>query len=139
MDYADLREAIYDQLCLIPALLDTGSPQKGKVFWAWTAPADTPKPYAFISFTGDVPSARTPCGMFVTFDVCVVGEEADILNLDPVADDVLDALHQVDIVTPKGRIIRCEYRRDARVDYWAEDIRANVIRLAFWLPTDFWI
>jgi hypothetical protein len=139
MDRADLREAIYDQICsLVPAIWGTGSPAECNVFWGWTAPGDTEKPFIVLTFTGDIPSINTPCGMFIQFDVDLIGDEGNIMNLDPIADDIVSILHQTDITTPTGRIIRPEYRRDSRNDYWSEDFRANVIHMRFLLPTDFW-
>lgn len=132
MDYADLREAIYDQLVAEVAAVGN------RVFWGWTASAETEKPFLVMLFTGEVPSIATHLGSFMTFDVHVLGEEGNILAIDPVADAVVTALHQVDITTPDGRIIRAEYRRDARNDMWSEEFRANVIQLKFWMPTDFW-
>ena len=132
MEYSDLRLAIYNQLCTtIPAV-------SNRVYWGWVAKADTVKPYLIISFTGELPSLNTPLGSFMQFDVLAVGVQGGILSLDPIADDVVTALHNVDITTPAGRIIRCEYRRDARIDFWSEQLNGNLIRLKFWLPTDFW-
>lgn len=139
MDYTDLRTALYDHICFcVPGIHTTDSPPVCKVFWGWVAPGDTEKPFIVLTFTGDLPSINTPLGMFIQFDVDIFGQEGNILNIDPIADDVVSCLHQTDIVTPDGRIIRPEYRRDARVDYWSEDFRANVIHLRFLLPTDFW-
>jgi hypothetical protein len=132
MDYADLREAIHGHLVTnVPAV-------GGRVWWGWTAPSDAQKPFLLMTFTGELPSVNTPLGLFLQYDVLAVGVEADILSLDPVADAVVTALHEVDIVTGAGRVIRSEYKRDARMDMWSQDLMANIIRLKFWLPTDFW-
>lgn len=131
MDYADLREAIYDALCAeVPAVGD-------RVFWGWTAPADTQKPFLEISFLGELPSDN-PCGTWMQLEVLVIGEESNILALDPIADTVGHALHNMRIPTPDGRAIRPEQTRDARIDGWSESLRANIIRLKFLIPTDVW-
>lgn len=132
MDYADLRVGIRNQL--VTEIAAVG----GRVFWGWTASAETEKPLLTMSFKGEVPSMNTPCGMWMMYDVLVIGEEGNVLAIDPIADAVVDALHKVDVTTPDGRIIRSEYRRDARIDYWIEELRGQAIRLAFWLPTDLW-
>jgi hypothetical protein len=132
MDYADIREGLYEHLCTeIPAVGD-------RVFWGYTAPADTEKPFLVMTFMGELPSLNTPLGTFMQFTVDVFGEEGNIIAIDPIADDVVAAIHQVDITTPDGRIIRGEYRRDARTDFWSETFRASVISNRFLLPTDFW-
>jgi len=132
MDYADLREAVYNHLCTnVPAV-------SNRVFWSYTAPKNTERPYLVMYFTGELPSINTYCGVWMQFDVLCFGEEANILSLDPIADLVVSSLHKTDITTPLGRTIRPEYNRDSRVDYWDEDSRSNVIRLKFWIPTDLW-
>lgn len=132
MDTADLREAVYDHLVAnIPAV-------SGRVFWKFTAPADTEKPFIEMGFLTDVPSINTPLGMFYRLDLIIIGEEGNIIAIDPISDLVVSVLHEQDIVTPDGRVIRCEYRRNSKMDYWYEEFRGNAIRLEFWLPTDFW-
>ena len=132
MDYADIRVGIYNHL--VAEILTVG----GRVFWGWVASAETEKPFLSMEFTGEVPSMNTPVGSFMMYDVLVIGEEGNVLAIDPIADSVVSALHEINVTTPDGRIIRSEYRRDARADYWIEDLRGQAIRLAFWLPTDFW-
>jgi hypothetical protein len=133
MDTADLREGIYD--CLVANVPAVG----GRVYWGYTARADTVKPFLEFSFLSDVPSVRTPLGMFHRIEVIVVGEESNILDLDPIADLVVSVLHDQVILTPDGRYIRLEYRRGSKYDFYYEPLRANAIRIEFWLPTDFWI
>jgi len=129
MDTADLREAIYNQ---ITANVSAG------VYWAWTAPADTAKPYVTIAFQGDIGSARSPYGMFKRVEIMIYGDEGSIMSLDPIADAIVQCLHKRDITTPDGRTIRLEYRRDSYFDFWDEATRSAAIRLSFWLPTDLW-
>ena len=88
MDYADLREAIWQQICTgVPQIWDTSSPPKCKCFWGWTAPADTPKPFIVMNFAGELaPASGNPCGLFMQVDVEVYGEEANIMAIDPIAD-----------------------------------------------------
>lgn len=139
MDTLDLREGLYDHICAnVPAIWTADSPPICKVYWGYTAPGDVKKPFIVLTFTGELPSLNTPVGMFIQFDVDVFGDEGNITNIDPIADDVVRVLHHVNIITPDTRIIRPEYRRDARADYWSEDFRANVIHMRFLIPTDFW-
>lgn len=132
MDYADLRTAIYDHL--VAEIIEVG----GRVFWGWTADADTEKPFLVMMMIGESPSINTPLGLFMTVEILTVGEQGNILAIDPIADHVISALHQVDINTPDGRTIRLEYRRESRIDFWSEELRGNVIDSRFTLPTDFW-
>jgi len=139
LDYADIREAIYDQLCTnVTGIHDSSSPPVCKVFWGWTAPADTEKPFIVLTITGTLPSLNTPLGMFIQIDVDVFGGEGNILDIDPVADEVISALHNQSFTTPTGKVIRPEFRRDTRVDSWSEEFRANVIHMRFMIPTDLW-
>jgi len=110
----------------------------GRVFWQYTAPGDTAKPFLEFGFIGDAPSVNTPVGMFVRFEVFVLGEESNILAMDPIADAVITCLHDTQVTTPLGRTMIPEYRRDGRMDFWVEAERANIIRLQFWIPSDFW-
>lgn len=132
MDYADLRTGIQNHLVTeIPAV--TG------VFWRWTAPADTVKPFILMSFGGELPSANgNTCGVFQQLDVEVYGDETSIHLIDPVADAVFDALHQVPITTPDGRIIYLRYVPGSRFDDGSDKFKASMIRLKFSLPTDIW-
>lgn len=132
MDTADLREGVYDHL--VSTITDVG----GRVFWEYTTPADTEKPLLEMAFVGDLPSINSPLGMFIQLEILVFGEEGDILSLDPIADSVVSNLHNTNVTTPKGRVIRPEYKRDSRFDWWNETLKANIIRLKFWIPTDFW-
>ena len=131
MDYADLREAVFDELVAQVAAV------AGRVFWGHTAPADTLKPFLEIAFLGELPSA-TPLGTMMQVEVLCLGEESNIMGLDPVADAVVTALDGPQITTPDGRTITLEYWNDSRIDGWSEELRANVIRLKFILPTDAW-
>ena len=141
MDYGDLREGIYDAICTgVPQVWDTSSPPKCKVFWGWTAPGDTPKPFITMNFAGELaPANGNKCGLFMQLDIEVYGEESNILAIDPIADLVVSVLHQQPIITPLGRTIYLKYVRDARFDAWSEELRASMIRLKFLLPTDFWV
>lgn len=132
MDNADLRTGIRDEIVAQIAAV------AGRVFWGWTAPAETPKPFVAVMFAGDLPSINTPLGLFTRVDVFVVGDEGDVHNLDPISDGIMSALHKQDITTPAGRTIRPEYRRDSRMDGWSEDFKGNTIRTQYWIPTDFW-
>ena len=69
MDYADIREAIYDHL-----VAQVGA-VSGRVFQGWVASPETEKPYLIFYFTGELPSINTPCGTFMQYEVLVVGEE----------------------------------------------------------------
>ena len=132
MDYADLREGIFNHLC-------SNVPSVGnRVFWGWTAPADTVKPFLEMSFIGELPQVNNPCGLWMQVEVLVVGEESDILSLDPIADLVVTVMHNQQVATPLLRIIKPRYIRDSRIDFWDENLRANIIRLKFLIPTDFW-
>jgi len=131
MDYADLREAIYNELAV--GITDVGN----RVFWSHTAPADTEKPFLEIAFLGELPS-MTPLGTMMQVEVLCLGEESNIMGLDPIADAVVSVLDGPEIVTPDGRVITLEYWNDSRIDGWSEELRANVIRLKFILPTDAW-
>jgi len=131
MDYADLREAVEIYLkAQVPAVAN-------RVFWSHTAPADTPKPFLEMAFLGELPSA-TPLGTMMQVEILCLGAESDILSLDPIADTVISALDGPQITTPDGRTITLEYWNDSRIDGWSEELRANVIRLKFILPTDAW-
>ena len=132
MDSADLREGIWNHLNA--NVLSVA----GRIYWGHTASAEMIKPFLVMMFRGDYPSVATPLGMFKKIEILCVGEEANILALDPVADEVIDAMHNQDITTPDGRVLRCEYRRDSYIDYWNEELRGNVILLSFLMPTDFW-
>ena len=131
MDYADLREAVEIELkAQVPAVAN-------RVFWSHTAPADTVKPFLEIAFLGEL-SGITPKGTMMQVEVLCLGEEANIMGLDPVADTVISALDGPQITTPDGRTITLEYWNDSRIDGWSEELRANIIRLKFILPTDAW-
>ena len=138
IDYADLREGIYDALCTIPAIQDSSSPSNGKVYWEWCAPADTVKPFLEMAFIGELPSPNK-CALHMQLEVLVIGEPSDILSLDPLADLVISTLHHQQIVCPTGRITELCYVRDSRFDLWIEQLSACGIRLKFVIPTDFWI
>jgi len=131
MDYADLRHGVFDELVAQVAAVG------GRVFWQHTAPADTVKPFLEIAFLGELPSL-TPLGTMMQVEVLCLGEEANIMGLDPVADAVITALDGPEITTPDGRTITLEYWNDSRIDGWSEELRANIIRLKFILPTDAW-
>jgi hypothetical protein len=132
MDSADIREGIYDQLVAnVPAV-------GGRVFWEYTAPADTEKPLLVMGFLSDVASVNITQGMFIRVEVLVLGEQGTHMALDPIADLVVSSLHHQDVTTPDGRTIRPEYRRNSKIDFFSEDYRAAAIRLEFWVPTDFW-
>ena len=137
MEYADLREGIYDALCSIPAIQDSSSPPVGKVFWEWTALADTEKPFLEMAFIGELPSSNK-CALHMQLEVLVIGEPSDILSLDPIADDVVSLLHHQPIATPGGRTLELCYVRDSRFDLWIEQLSACGIRLKFLVVTDFW-
>jgi hypothetical protein len=131
MDYADTRAAIFDELCaVIPAV-------SNRVHWAWTAPADEVKPFIEFSFLGEIASPNK-CGLHMQMEILVIGEPSNILDLDPIADLVVTALDHHPITTPDGRIIRCAYMRDSRVDMWYERLNANCIRLKFWIPSHYY-
>lgn len=138
MDYADVREGLYDHLCMyITEVQDSSSPPKCKVFWEWTAPADIQKPYIEIAFMGELAPVNG-CAVWMQLEVLVFGEESNILAIDPIADHVVSSLHNQDVITPDGRTIRPKYVRDSRMDFWVETPRANGIRLKFLIPSDFW-
>ena len=124
MNYADVRVAIFN------ALETLGN----EVYWGWTAPKDAERPYITMSFTGEVPSINIPCGKFAQLEVLVFGEEANILQIDPIADAIIDLLDKQVLDTPSGGNVRPEYRRDSRGDWWDEESRSNVIRISFWIP-----
>ena len=131
MDNADIRKAIWQELTdniTTVTAIKTG----------YTPSAEQTKPYLVIDFTGELPNINSPKGMFITFDVLAIGEAGDMLTIDALADSVVSTLHNTDITTSTGNIIRPEYRRDGRFDYWSEALQASVIRTAFWLPVDFW-
>ena len=131
MDWGDIREGIYDELCaVIPAV-------SSRVFWAWTAPADTVKPFIEMSFIGQIPSPNK-CGLHMQLEILVIGEPSNILSIDPIADLVVSSLHKQLITTPAGRNIECAYMRDSRTDLWHERLNGNCIRLKFWIPSDVW-
>jgi hypothetical protein len=139
MNYGDIREGIYNALCTIPAIQDTGSPPKGKVYWEWTAPADTVKPFLEMAFIGEVPSMNAgKCAHHMQLEVLCFGQPSNILDLDPVADAVVTLLNDKPILTPAGRTIVCNYIRDSRFDAWVEQLSASMIRLKFIIPTDLW-
>lgn len=132
MNYADLREGIYNWLCTkVPAVAS-------RVFWGWTAPSDTTKPYLEMSFVGELPQVNNPCGLFMQLEVLVFGDESDILAIDPIADLVVSSLHRQSVTTPAARVIKPQYVNDSRIDFWDESSRSNVIRTKFIIPTDFW-
>ena len=137
MQYADLREGIYDALCTIPAIQDSSSPPVGKVFWEWTAPADTEKPFLEMAFIGELPSLNK-CAMHMQLEVLVIGDPSNILAIDPIADDVVSLLHHQPITTPAHRTLELCYVRDSRFDLWIEQLSACGIRLKFLVVTDFW-
>jgi len=137
MQYADLREGIYDALCTIPAIQDSSSPPVGKVFWEWTAPADTEKPFLEMAFIGELPSINK-CAMHMQLEVLVIGDPSDILAIDPIADLVVSTLHHQPIATPAHRTLELCYVRDSRFDLWIEQLSACGIRLKFLVVTDFW-
>lgn len=137
MDYADLREGVYDALCTIPAIQDSSSPPQGRVWWEWTAPADTVKPFLEMAFIGELPSINS-CALHMQLEVLVIGEPSDILSLDPLADAVVTLLHHQPILTPDGRTLVLDYVKDSRFDLWIEQLSACGIRLKFLIPTDFW-
>jgi hypothetical protein len=131
MEYSDIRKAFYNQL-------NTEITEVTAVRSGWVPKADIDKPYLVVEFAGELPSINTHVGIWMQIDVLIVGMEGDFLTMDDIADHVVRVLHKVDITTEAGRIIRPEYKRDSRVDYWSEDLNASVIRVRFWLPTDFW-
>jgi len=133
MEYSDLREGIYNHLVANVAAVGN------RVFWGWTAPADSVKPFLTMSFAGELPSATgNKCALLMQLDVEVFGDESNILAIDPVADDVVRAL-ALPVTTPAGRTIQLDYVRDARFDAWSEALRASMIRLKFVLPSDLWV
>jgi len=131
MDYGDIRHGLYDYL--VAEIAEVG----GRVFWEWTAPADTEKPLIEIAFLGEIPSPNK-CAMNQQLEVLVFGEKSNILALDPVADHVVSALHHQAVATPDGRTTLPEYVRDSRMDIWSERLNACGIRIKFLIPTDFW-
>jgi len=132
MDSADIRKGLYNHLVAnVPQV-------SGRVFWEYTASAETVKPFLEMAFMSDIPSVNTPLGMFIRLEVLVVGEEANIIALDPIADMIVSIMHKQDVMTPDLRVIVPEYRRDSKFDFWYEILRASAIRLEFWIPTDFW-
>lgn len=132
MDYADLRSAL--AIHIKAQVPEVGN----RLHSTWAGKADEVKPFLVMQFTGDLPSINTPKGLFMGIDVLVIGEEGNILAIDVIADKIVTELHKVDITTPDGRTIVVEYRRDARIDFWIEEVNGLAIRLAFWMPTDFW-
>lgn len=140
MDYADCRHGIFDALCAgVPYVWDSSSPPNCKVFWGWTAPADTVKPFITMEFGGELaPVSGNKCGLFMQVDIEVYGEESNILAIDPIADLVITVLHQVPITTPKGKTLYLKYQPTARFDAWSETLRASMIRLKFLLASDRW-
>lgn len=134
MDYQDIRYGIRNALATIPAI-QTGSPPQGKVFWEWTAPADTPKPFLEMAFDGELPSATGgDCAMHMQLEVLCFGDPGSIHNLDPIADAVVTLLNDKPIVTPLGAYLRPKYARDSRFDAWVEQLNASMIRLKFIIP-----
>lgn len=140
MDYADLRYAIWEQICNnVPQILDSASPPNCRCFWGWAAPADTAKPFITMEFGGELaPVNGNKCGLFMQVDIEVYGEEANILAIDPIADLVVTVLHQVPITTPDGRTLYLKYQPTARFDAWSESLRASMIRLKFTFASDRW-
>jgi len=131
MNYADVREGIYNHL--VAEITEVA----GRVYWYWTAPADSPKPLIEFALIGEVP-ALNPCLALMQMEVLVMGEPSDILALDPIADAVVAALHQQPVTTPLGHVGRPQYVRDSRIDTWIEKLNACAIRLKFLLPSGFW-
>lgn len=133
MDYASLREGIYHHLVAQVGAVG------GRVFWEWTAPADTTLPFIEIAFMGEIPSPNK-CAMHQQLEVLVLGQQSDILSLDPVADAVVTALHHQALLTTSSPPCSTElcYVRDSRQDLWVEQFNAACIRLKFLIPTDFW-
>ena len=132
MDIADIRTGIYNHLCTQVTAVSN------RVYWAYSAPADTTLPCLIMSMGEDMASINSPKGMFSQVHVSALGKEGSIHLLDPVVDAVVKALHKVAITTPDGRKIYPEYRRDSRFEAWDEDFKANVITVSFVIPTDFW-
>ncbi len=133
MNRSDIRKGIYDHL--VASIPDV----EERVFWNWTAPADSPKPLLEMGFLSDVRSFNNPAGIFLRLEVIVVGPEGDFLGIDKIADDVFAALHHVNILTDEGRNIRPEYRGGSRYDFWYESLKGNAIRQEFWIPSDLWV
>lgn len=127
MDTADIRIGIYNQL--------TGSVSavNNRVFWAYTAPADTPKPFIYLTISTSS-SLLNPLGMFYVLRVYVLGQEGTAHVIDDVADDVVGALHKVDISTPEGSTICPVFDRDSRFEDWNENVRAHIVGLSFTVP-----
>lgn len=135
MDTADLRLGVRNQL--VTELMGS-PPLVTNVYWTDTAPADTELPFLVMGFLEDMP-AMNPHGMFKQVEVLVVGEPQQVHNLEPIADQVIAALHDIYITTPGGRRIRLKYQRDSWLEFYSETLKATVIRLKFSLPTDLWI
>lgn len=130
MDYSDIRYGLWSHLCTQITAVSS------RVFWGWTAPADTPKPYITMSFSGELPSTNS-CALFQQLDVEVYGDESNIMAIDPVADAIVTAL-RLPITTPKGKNLELDYLRDARFDAWNEELRVSMIRVRFLIPSDLW-
>jgi len=135
MDYADLREGIYDALCSIPAIQDSGSPPQGRVFREWVADADTEKPFLEFAFIGEI-APPNKCALFMQVEVLCFGDPDH--TLDKLADDVVSLLHHQPVVMPSGAISELCYIRDSRMDIWSEALNAHGVRLKFWLPSRFY-
>lgn len=137
MDYHDIREAIRSALATIPAI-QAGSPLAGKVYWEWTAPADTVKPWLEMAFDGELPSLTAGhCALHMQLEVLVFGEAGGYHTIDPIADAVVTLLHHQNITTATGKIICPEYIRDSRFDAYVDQLKASVIRLKFLIPLPF--
>lgn len=134
MNYQDIRYGIRNALATIPAI-QAGSPPQGKVFWEWTAPADTPKPWLEMELDGDIPSLNS-CAYHIGLEVLCFGDMGSIHNLDPIADAVVTLLNDQPILTPAGRYLRPKYLRDSRFPSFVNQLNASVIRLKFIIPTD---
>jgi hypothetical protein len=108
------------------------------VFWEWTAPADTEKPLIEMAFLGELPSLSAGhCAHHMQLEVLVIGEPSNILELDPIADAVVSALHHQTVTCPSGALFSPRYLRDSRIDMWIEAVQGNAIRLKFWVPMPF--
>ena len=134
MQYADLREGIYDALCSIPAIQDSSSPPQGKVFREWVADADTEKPFIEFAFIGEIPSPNK-CALHMQVEVLCFGDPDHVL--DQLADDVVSLLHHQPVVMPSGAISKLCYMRDSRLDIYSDNLKAWGVRLKFWLPSQF--
>jgi hypothetical protein len=139
MDYADIREGIHDHLCnCVAGIDDASSPPVCKVFDEWTAPADTEKPFLEMAFLGEIPTVnRSKCAHHMQLEVLVMGEEYNIIAIDPIADNVVSCLHHQSVVCPSGARYEPQYIQDSRMDGHNQQLNASVIRLLFWIPVPF--